>query len=190
MSFVRSKQAAAARAIGSEEAIVLRAEEQEVLIRRAQSGDGEAFIELISLHKDRLFRSALAYLSEESEAIEALDEALFRAWQSISTLRQPPFFLTWLTRILINCCLKILQRRQREQTVADIPETSAEDFDALPLRDAVAHLSEELRLIISLRFFADLTVAETAAVLEIPEGTVKTRQRRALSLLRLEWEEE
>ncbi len=70
--------------------------------------------------------------------------------------------------------------------MAELPETAQEVFDALPLRDAVARLPRDLRAVIILRYFDGLTLAQTAETLQIPQGTVATRQRKALSLLRLE----
>ena len=69
-------------------------------------------------------------------------------------------------------------------------DESEEPFDQLPLKEAVSKLPEELRLIVSLRFFSQYTVAETAAILNLPQGPVATRQRKALSLLKLELQEE
>lgn len=72
-----------------------------------------------------------------------------------------------------------------------LPETAGADaYDGLPLKDAVCRLPEPLRAIVILRFFAGCSQAETAAALELPQGTVATRQRRALQLLRLELGEE
>lgn len=68
----------------------------------------------------------------------------------------------------------------------ELPETAAEEFDALPLREAVARLPKDLRAVVVLRYFTGLTVAETAEALNIPQGTAASRQRRALELLKLE----
>ena len=73
---------------------------------------------------------------------------------------------------------------------AQPPETAAPDYDALPLRDAVARLPQELRAVVVLRYFSGYTLAETAEILSLPAGTVSTRQRKALALLRLELCEE
>ena len=72
----------------------------------------------------------------------------------------------------------------------ELPEAAAEVYDRLPLRDAVERLPQELRAVVALRYFAGYTLAETAEILGIAPGTVSTRQRRALSLLRLELSEE
>ena len=71
-----------------------------------------------------------------------------------------------------------------------MPEECAEDYDRLPMRQAVEKLPVPLREVILLRFFMDLTLAQTAEILGIPQGTAATRQRRALELLRLELSEE
>lgn len=140
--------------------------------------------------KNRLYRTALLYVGSESIALDAVDEAIYRGFKSLKKLRQPEYFETWMTRILINECKKELRRRKREQPIDTIPETAEERFDTLPLKDAILRLPGELKEIIILRYFSGFTLAETAETLEIPQGTVVTRQRRALRLLKLELSEE
>lgn len=140
--------------------------------------------------KNRLYRTALLYVGSESIALDAVDEAIYRGFKSLKKLRQPEYFETWMTRILINECKKELRRRKREQPIDTISETAEERFDTLPLKDAILRLPGELKEIIILRYFSGFTLAETAESLEIPQGTVVTRQRRALRLLKLELSEE
>ena len=140
--------------------------------------------------RQKLYKTALLYLSDEASALEAVDEAVYKGLRSHKKLRQEEYFDTWLTRILINECRNEQRRRQRVQPVETLPETAAEAFDALPLKEAVARLPGELRDVVILRFFAGYTLQETADALVIPRGTAATRQRRALALLRLELEEE
>ncbi len=140
--------------------------------------------------KGRLYRTALLYLGGEHAALDAVDEAVYKGLVACGTLREPDYFDTWLTRILINVCNTELRRRRREQTVEELPETAAEAFDALPLKEAVRRLPRELRAVIVLRYFSGYTLTETAQALELPVGTVSTRQRRALALLRLELTEQ
>lgn len=153
--------------------------------------DREEFVRRVETVKGRLYRTAFLYLGGEADALEAVDESVYQALRNLRKLRQPEFFETWLTRILINECRRELRRRKRLAGEEALPEEAGPDeYDALPLREAVRRLPEELRLVIVLRFFAGYTQAETAAALEIPQGTAATRQRRALELLRLELEEE
>ena len=112
--------------------------------------------------RGRLYRTAFLYLGGEHAAVDAVDEAVY------------------------NVCKDELRRRRRECRVCVPPEPEAEHMDALSLREAVRALPEELRSVIVLRYFTGLTLEETAAALEIPRGTVSSRQRRALELLRLD----
>lgn len=140
--------------------------------------------------KKRLYRTALLYLGSESMALDAVDEAVYKGFFAYRKLRQEEFFETWMTRILINVCNSELRRRKRETVMEELPETAQEQFDALPLKEAVARLPKELRAVVVLRYFTGLTLTETARALGIPQGTVSTRQRRALQLLKLELSEQ
>ena len=153
--------------------------------------DHETFAARVQALRGRLYRTAYLYLGSEADALEAVDEAVYQALRALKKLRQPEFFDTWLTRILLNECHKELRRRKRLAPEEALPETAGSDaYDGLPLKEAVRRLPEDLRAVIILRFFAGLSQAETAAALEVPQGTVATRQRRALQLLRLELGEE
>ena len=141
--------------------------------------------------RQRLYRTAYLYLGSEADALEAVDEAVYQALRALKKLREPEHFETWLTRILINACHKELRRRKRFSGEETLPETAGPDaYDTLPLKEAIRRLPEDLRVVIILRFFTGYTQSETAAALDIPQGTVATRQRRALELLRLEPGEE
>lgn len=144
------------------------------------------FIQRAEGVKKRLYRTALLYLGSESMALDAVDEAVYKGFCAYRKLRREEFFETWMTRILINVCNTELRRRRRETVLEELPETAAEEFDALPLKEAVARLPKELRAVVILRYFTGLSLAETAEALDIPQGTVSTRQRKALQLLKLE----
>ena len=151
----------------------------------------EEFAGRVEAVRVRLYRTAYLYLGREADALEAVDEAVYKALRALKQLREPALFETWLTRILINECHKELRRRSRFSGKESLPENAGPDaYEHLPLKEAIRRLPEELRSVVILRFFAGYTQAETAAALEVPQGTVATRQRRALELLRLELGEE
>ena len=153
--------------------------------------DHEEFAARTEAVKARLYRTAYLYLGSEADALEAVDEAVYQALRALKKLRQPELFETWITRILINTCRQELRRRRRVTGEACIPEAAGPDaYDALPLREAIRRLPEELRTVVILRYFTGFTLEETAASLGLPRGTVSTRQRKALRLLRLELGEE
>ena len=134
----------------------------------------QEFIQQAEGLKGRLYRTAWLYLGSEACAVDAVDEAVYQVFD----------------RVPDHSTVSQLRRRKRELAVAELPETAAEAFDALPLREAVARLPRELRAVVVLRYFQGLTLAETAQALDIPPGTVSTRQRKALSLLKLHLTEE
>ncbi len=137
----------------------------------------------------RLYRCALMYMGNEHDALDALDEAVYKGLRACRRLRQEEFFDTWMTRIVINQCRSQLRRRRDEVSLDELDDIAAEQFDALPLREAVRALPRELRDVVVLRYFSGYTLRETAEILEIPPGTAATRQRRALEVLRLELED-
>lgn len=153
--------------------------------------DHQEFTARIEAVKRRLYRTAYLYLGSEADAMEAVDEAVYQALRALRQLRQAEFFETWITRIVLNECHRELRRRKRLAGEEALPDAAGpDDYAALPLREAVGKLPEELRTVVILRYFSGYTQAETAASLKIPQGTVATRQRRALQLLRLELGEE
>ncbi len=140
--------------------------------------------------QNRLFQTAVLWLGDPSAAEEALDEAVYRGLKGCKRLREPQFFNTWMTRILMNVCNDEQKRRKREQSWEVLPETAVEAFDALPLREAIRRLPKELKALVILRYFSGFSLREASELLEIPQGTAATRERRALRLLRLELKEE
>ena len=139
--------------------------------------------------RTRLFKTAMLYLGEEQPALDAVSDAIYKALKGVWRLRDPALFNTWLTRIVINECYSEL-RRHKNTVREELSETAAETFDTLPLKEAIRRLPKDLQDVVILRYFGGYTVAETAEILKIPQGTATTRQRKALALLRLELTEE
>ena len=150
----------------------------------------EEFAQHTEAIRGKLYQTAVLYLGDEAAAEEALSEAVYKALRGCKKLRQPEYFDTWITRILLNVCADEHRRKKRLVELDVLPETAVEAFDSLPLREAIARLPQELREIVILRYFSCYTLHECAEILHVPQGTVATRQRRALTLLRLELGEE
>ena len=94
---------------------------------------------------------------------------------------------TWLIRILMNLCMSKYKKFKRQTGIEELPESATyADYENLPLKDAINRLPEQYRQLIILKYFGGYTVAEIGKMLEIPQGTVATRMRKALSLLRLD----
>ena len=166
------------------------------LIDRAQAGEAIAFERLAGQHAARLWRCALALGKDGHWAEDLAQETLVEAWRSLARFDGRCRFSTWLYGILRHRFLK--GRRQQKAArlsasdalgqvscIAYTPDCSAEaSEDAQRVRQAVASLPEEHRLVVELRFFAGATLDEIAAALGCPLGTVKSRLHYALEKLR------
>lgn len=156
--------------------------EMEREVRLAQQGDREAFARLIHQWESSFYRVAKAILQKDEDCADAIQETILRAYLSIGKVREPQYIKTWMIRILIRECQQLLRKRNR---VVDIVPTlergkSGEpNWEALMLQEAIERLEPPYRMVILLYYFEELTVKEIAEVLEIPEGTVKSRLYRA-----------
>ena len=135
----------------------------------------EEYANQVERLRGRLYKTALLYLGSEALALDAVDEAVYKGLCGCRKLRQPAYFSTWMTRILINECHNEYRRQKRFCPLEELPEKGAEVFDALPLKEALQRLPKELKEVIILRYFTGYTLAETAEILKIPQGTAATR---------------
>ena len=140
--------------------------------------------------KGKLYKTAVLYMGNHPLALDVLDEAIYKALCSHKKLKSPEFFDTWITRILINECYNELRRQKKTCPIEELPETAIQEYDSLPLKEAIRRLPKDLKDVVILRYFSGFTLVETAQMLQIPQGTAATRQRKALQLLRLDLQEE
>lgn len=166
------------------------------LIRRAQTGDVDAFTALVAGRVEAMQRTAMAILGHEADARDAVAESLVAIWRELPRLRDPLAFDAWSTRILVHACRGGLRRRVRTR-VRELTMDAAEGRRSLPssaspaddvgarmaLERAFERLDADARTILVLHHLDGRGLAEIAAVLGIPEGTAKSRlfaARRAL----------
>ncbi len=146
--------------------------------------DKQEFTARVLAIEGRLYRISCGLLKEEQDRLDAAQEAVIRAWQNLDRLRHEAFFETWLTRILINECRNIQRSLSRALPLDVVPEqTALPDADG-ELRRAVAALNVQLRLPVLLKYMEGYRTREIARILKIPEGTVKSRLRRARAELK------
>jgi RNA polymerase sigma-70 factor (ECF subfamily) len=178
-------------------AAVLPVERTE-LSRRIGSGDTAAFAGLMRRHNRMLFRTARAILRDDAEAEDALQEAYLRAYRSIGHFRGEARLSTWLVRIVANEALARLRKSARRAEIVpisndietDIPSNDGPELGTQRseirrlLEEKIDALPEAYRSVFALRALEEFSVEETAAALDIPEATVRTRFFRARSQLR------
>lgn len=150
----------------------------------------EEFFSRVEKIRQKMYAIAYSYFSSESMAVDMVDDAVYRGYLKKNTLKEPQFFETWLIRILMNACAtaykKSKKHRSFEEYVIEHEPSAQPVLDRLELKEAIASLPEELRRIITLKYYAGYSTKEIAEILKIPMGTVGTRVRKALELLRIE----
>lgn len=167
------------------------------LVVRAQAGDREAFTALVSAAFETMRRTAWLILRDAGAVDEAVQEALLGAWQDLPRLREPVRFEAWLRRLLVRACADQARRarafRLREVPILGrdgsiAPDTQGQVAARDELERGLRRLTVEQRTVLVLTYYLDLPIAEAAAALDIPAGTMKSRLDRARQALRAELE--
>ncbi|UVI30564.1 RNA polymerase sigma factor [Paenibacillus spongiae] len=171
---------------------------KEQLAEAAAKGDEQAFLQIMNGEKQQMMRIAYAYLRNEADALEAIQETVCRAWLKRHALKKPQYITTWLIRILIHVCTDELRRRKRAipadmrqepvqagmEDDRELQSGAAGAEDRLDIAAAVELLEEPYRDVIRLKYYEDLTVLDIAGILQRPDGTIRTWLHKGLKQLR------
>ena len=178
--------------------------QDELLIRRAQRGDADAFEQLLLEHQKNVYNLCYRMAGNPDDAMDLSQETFLRAWRCLDQYQFASAFSTWLYRLCSNICIDFLRRRRRQQTVpltfedADGEEQTYAVPDAQPLPEeqvelkltretlaaARAQLLPEHRAVLQLRVVNEMSYEQIADVLDIQIGTVKSRLSRARNQLK------
>lgn len=150
------------------------------LVRQAQAGDKEAFVDLIEGCKQGLYKTAVAMLKNDADAADAIQDTVLKCYENLKGLREPKFFKTWLTRILINQCNRILKRRGNIIPIHEHPELeyTKPDSSGREFVELLNKLEEQYRIVLFLYYVEEFSIKEISVILEMKENTVKTRLSR------------
>ncbi len=178
------------------------------LVKKCKKGSREAFNILFSRYQSQVINTAYGMLSDREDAYDAAQEVFVRVYKNIESFKEQSSFTTWLYRITTNVCSDILRKRQKNTGVISIngvldddkeldipdenptPEENAELTERQrAVRDAIASLKDEYRIVITLCDMEDMSYDEISEVLRLPVGTVKSRINRARNALKKKLEE-
>lgn len=165
----------------------------ELLIKKAQNGDKEAFISIINEHLQMMYKVAKTRLSSEEDIGDAIQETILSAYKSICVLKNTSYFKTWLIKILINKCNDIISKNKKIIYVEDYYE-SIENEDSLDDKDSIEEnivfnetldsLDESYKTVIVLYYVSGFNTREISEILKEKEGTIKSRLSRARQKLK------
>lgn len=155
---------------------------------------GPTFESLIKDEQEKLYKIAYAYVKNEQDALDVVQEAIINAYKAFPKLENPQYFSTWMTRILINTAINELRRRKKI-TFLDIEkhEQYAKEthlsIHKLDLAQVLERLKPEQRSLLMMRFTYGYSIKEMAQIFEKPEGTIKSQLHRTLAQVKAELEE-
>jgi len=151
-----------------------------------------ALLRILQEKKQMYYRLAYSLLDNEADALDAIAQMTLQVIVHIHALREKEAFVAWSRRILINICREFWRKTPKNLPLDEA--MTAESVEGLPIEDAlilkqfIRLLPEIHREVVYLRYYLDYEYKEIAGILEIPEGTVKSRLNRALETLREQME--
>ena len=155
----------------------------EELLSAHVGGDPDAFGELFRRHRDRMWGVALRTTNDPELAADAVQEAFVSAFRRADTFGGRAAVTTWLHRIVVNACLDRLRRVKPTSDIADHEPVEPRDYHRsvevrLDVREALEKIPEGQKMALILVDMHGMSVAEAAQVLEVAEGTIKSRCAR------------
>lgn len=134
-----------------------------------------------------LYHIAIAIVNNDEDAGDAISETIMKAYANLTKLKHPDYFKTWITRILINECRKIIKQRKKVVSLEDYPGKGRQEEqnkeEIMDVQVAIQKLPKKQKDVIFLYYYHDLSIEEIALILEIPKGTVKSRLSTARNYL-------
>ncbi|KIL52750.1 sigma-70 family RNA polymerase sigma factor [Jeotgalibacillus campisalis] len=154
------------------------------LVKRAMNGDEKAFETLIRNEHEKLFKTAFLYVRNKDDALDVIQETVYKAFVSVDKLKQPEYFTTWLTKILIRTTYEVLKKKDKivlfDHELEKIQATCRSDIEGeMDLTTAISMLKHHYQTVIILFYYHDYSIRSIAETIDKPENTVKTYLRRA-----------
>ena len=116
-------------------------------------------------------------LRNDADAADAIQDAVLNSYENLQSLKKPQFFKTWITRILINQCNRILKRRGNIVPIHEHPELeyTAPDTSGRAFIELLSKLEEQYRIVLYLFYVEEFSIKEISSILEMNENTVKNQ---------------
>ena len=165
---------------------------------QSKSSKEQNFTKLIEENKLRFYKTAKTILKNDDAVYDALQDALISIYQNYEQLKNEEYFSTWATRIVINKCYDLLRKNKNnvipidEDIENDVKVAKYDEYeiDKYGIKKAMEYLNEDLKLITILYYYDNYSIKEIAKIVDVPEGTVKSRLSKAREILKQKLEKE
>ena len=162
------------------------------LIKKAQKGDKEAFIQALTSYMPVMYKVAKTRLPSEEDVGDAIQETILSSFKNLQSLKNPSYFKTWLIKILINKCNDIIKQNSKVICIGSYEETdrltetvsNSIIEDNIDFNRILMGLSIDYRTVIVLYYFIGFNTREISEILNEKEGTIKSRLSRAREQLK------
>lgn len=150
--------------------------------------------EHVTANKERYYRLAYSYVRNPEDALDIIQDSIYKALASLTTLREPSFIKTWFYKIVVNTSLDFLKKQKKiiivdEEALCSFDSGESDNYKDFDLYNALTALPVNYRSIVILRYFEDLKIEEIAEILGENVNTIKTRLYTSLKKLRIKIEE-
>lgn len=154
----------------------------------------KALVQLIIENKENFYRLAFSYVKNKDDALDIVQESIHKALLTLGNLNEEQKLKSWFYRIVVNKSLDFLRKHRRVNVVDDTTlelycKGNHDVYQDIDLERFLDDLPEKFRTVIVLRYFEDLKIEEIAEILKENQNTIKTRLYRALSMLRIQMEQ-
>lgn len=159
---------------------------------KPKKNEEQKFTELIEENKLRFYKTAKIILKNDEDVYDAIQEVLISIYKNYEKLENEKFFSTWATRIIINKCYDLLRKRKNsivpiDEFIENNPSMGQNDkyeIDENGIKQAMNFLNDDIKLIVVLYYYDNYSVKEISEIVNIPEGTVKSRLSTARKILK------
>lgn len=157
----------------------------EKLVKKATKGNKDAFVELMKIYERDMYNLTRYMLGNNEATYDVVQDTILTVYEKISTLKNPSSFKSWLLKIVVNKSKSELSKQNKiiylENSI-EIPIID-KDLEKIELMSLVSDLPDDFKSVIILYYFNDLSYKEISEILDIPEGTVKSRLFRGKEIL-------
>lgn len=161
----------------------------DVLIKKARRKDPDAFVALMELNMQNMYKVAKAYLNNDEDVADAIQDTILSCFEKIGDLKQNKYFRTWMIRILINKCKDILRKKKGMLLTDEVPEIPVwdQEYSNMEWNELIKDMDEKYRMVLLLYYLEGFNTREIGAILDMNEKTVQTRLARGRKLFSTEY---